>query len=494
MNLLNKGLAVIGLSKIAPVNVEEVPKNTKVTSYPNIIQKFRTREDIRKLENAIDLSENLTNYNREDLHRIYARVMDDPKLSSQWETRKLKTLDKEFRVIVGDEEDEDLTKVLEAGWFMDYVSKILDAKMYGFTLVEFGAVDNDKFVAWRDETTQLIHDPVTLVDRDYVKPEKGIVTRQPGDFTGLDITDEEHEDWLIMEGGSTPGMLRKIARYALFKDNVLGNWSEWAEVFGMDIIIGKTEKQAANRTKFATALRDLGSNATGLFDQDDEIEFIGTNRSDAYKVYMELAMYVDEQIANLIFGQNVVSNNTGQVVGNVGENISNLYGDVDAKFIARNVNDKLFPLMVKHGWKLENAVFEWDNTEQMNLTQKSEIDLKVSQMGQTIDPEYIEDTYGTKLIVPEADESDNPEQAKAQAQLKGSVGGVQGIIQMQQSVAQGLTTKEAAIATLVEIYGIDKATATSIIGNPQKQSPVEPKPVPNISNAIKDFYKGVQDL
>jgi len=323
--------------------------------------------------------------------------MDDPMLKSQWETRKLKTIDKEFRVTINDEENDEATAIFETGWFMDYMSKMLDSKMYGFTLVEFGAVEDNKFVNWRT-SDGIIRDPVQVIDRDYVKPELGIVTRQPGDRTGIDFTDQMIRDWLIFEGSACYGLLRKIARYMLFKENVLGNWSEWSEVFGMDVRIGKTSAQGDERRKFVKALRDLGANGNGVFDEDDVVEYVGVNRTDAYKVYMEFAAYIDEQIAKLIMGQDVVSNNTGQVVGTVGENISNLYGDTDAKFIQRNVNDKLIPLMIDLGFTgLDNALFEWDTTEQIDLIEKSQVDLRIAQMGFNLDPEYIEDTYGAKL-------------------------------------------------------------------------------------------------
>jgi hypothetical protein len=57
-------------------------------------------------------------------------------------------------------------------------------------------------------------------------------------------------------------------------------------------------------------------------------------------------------------------------------------------------------------------------------------------------------------------------QAEAQANLKGSVGGVQGILEIQVSVAQGLTQRSAALALLREIYGIEGAKAEEILGNP----------------------------
>jgi hypothetical protein len=54
--------------------------------------------------------------------------------------------------------------------------------------------------------------------------------------------------------------------------------------------------------------------------------------------------------------------------------------------------------------------------------------------------------------------------AEAQANLRGSVGGVQGILAIQQGVASGVTSPSAAIATMIEIYGFDEATARTVLG------------------------------
>ena len=54
--------------------------------------------------------------------------------------------------------------------------------------------------------------------------------------------------------------------------------------------------------------------------------------------------------------------------------------------------------------------------------------------------------------------------AIAQANLRGSVGGVQGILSIQQSVASGITSVNSAVTTMIEIYGFDNATARSILG------------------------------
>jgi len=56
---------------------------------------------------------------------------------------------------------------------------------------------------------------------------------------------------------------------------------------------------------------------------------------------------------------------------------------------------------------------------------------------------------------------------EAQANLKGTVGGVQGILEIQSSVSKGITDRSAAIALLREIYGFSDVQAAAIIGNPK---------------------------
>lgn len=71
-------------------------------------------------------------------------------------------------------------------------------------------------------------------------------------------------------------------------------------------------------------------------------------------------------------------------------------------------------------------------------------------------------------VVP-GSESDTPVdvELEAKARLKGSVGGTQGILAIQTSVAQGVTQYEAAVALLYEIYGFEDATARKLLGSPK---------------------------
>jgi len=57
-------------------------------------------------------------------------------------------------------------------------------------------------------------------------------------------------------------------------------------------------------------------------------------------------------------------------------------------------------------------------------------------------------------------------EAEAKAKLKGTVGGVQGLIEINRAVAEGVMTEESAKTILREIYGFDDATINEIIQAP----------------------------
>jgi hypothetical protein len=67
-------------------------------------------------------------------------------------------------------------------------------------------------------------------------------------------------------------------------------------------------------------------------------------------------------------------------------------------------------------------------------------------------------------------------EAEAKAKLKGSVGGVQGILEIQKSVSEGITQYSAALVLLNEIYGFEEKTATAMLGS-EKSIPKQPAQV-----------------
>lgn len=396
---------------VASVEAKPDVRTKSPIKYIEEQQKIRTRQDLLKLRLAIEVAENVTSYDRSLLHDIFRDVENDPNLASNWESRKMKVKEKAFKVKnKAGEENAELTEHLEgATWFFDFIDKALDSRMWGFSLLEFGPLEKGNFLPYKVDNK--FYNPITSIDRDNVKPELGLITKRPSETEGLAFDDPDYSKYLMFVGEfRSYGLLMKLAKYVLFKDNALGNWSEWAEVFGMDKRVGYTDADGPDRTNFIRAIRDMAANAYGVFNSRDRIEFVGTQRTDAFRVYHELIKYVDSQTSKVVFGQDVVSNNTGQVVGEVGENIANMYGDADAKFIKTLVNTRLFPMMEELGFNWQGHTFDWDTTEKLSLPERAAIDALISRdMGKQHSDEYINKTYGTEVTqkeVPDMNTSD----------------------------------------------------------------------------------------
>lgn len=401
---------------LAPEQKPEERRNSPIR-YILDQQKLRTRQDLLKLRIAVDSAENRINYDRELLHNIFREIIKDANLSANWQSRKMKVLEKPFKVCnAAGEENEELTAILEAPWFFEWMEAALDSKLWGFSMIEFGPLDTatGNFLPYKIKSSYsnaiTFYNAITVIDRDNVKPELGIITSTPGQSTGIHFDDPKYSAYLMFVGDfRSHGILGDVAKYILFKDNALSNWSEWAEVFGMDKRIGYTAASGEDRKNFIKALRDIGSNAYGVFAERDKIEYLGTQRTDAFRVYHEFAKYIDEQVAKRIFGQDVVTNNTGRVVGTVGENIANMYGDNDARFIKSLVNTRLFPLMKNLGFNAwDGHYFKWDTTEKLSLKDRAEVDYKISQMGKEHSDDYINNTYGTEVVQKEVIDINNP--------------------------------------------------------------------------------------
>lgn len=68
---------------------------------------------------------------------------------------------------------------------------------------------------------------------------------------------------------------------------------------------------------------------------------------------------------------------------------------------------------------------------------------------------------------------------EAQANLRGSVGGVTGVLSIQTSVSQEITDYDSGLTMLQEIFGFSEEVAKKILGTPKKLAPGETAPINN---------------
>lgn len=139
--------------------------------------------------------------------------------------------------------------------------------------------------------------------------------------------------------------------------------------------------------------------------------------------------------------------------------------------------DELMTLMASNVIKKEDwAVHEYIDLAIDTLTENDEafLDLSRRQQRELVNiwvKNYLD--MNPKPVEVGDDGEEVPErtdiEAEARAKLKGSVGGTQGILQIQESVSRGITQYSAAVTLLKEIYGFDDKVAKAILGTPKKQ-------------------------
>jgi hypothetical protein len=106
----------------------------------------------------------------------------------------------------------------------------------------------------------------------------------------------------------------------------------------------------------------------------------------------------------------------------------------------------------------------WKNTNK----ERSIIEGILTEFYNRINPENKIEIKVIPLVEDKIDEdSALVEKQKAQATLKGSVGGVQALLEIQQAVSSGLADYESAIAIISEIYGISDELARKMLGTPK---------------------------
>ncbi|TXI14238.1 MAG: DUF935 family protein [Pedobacter sp.] len=291
---------------------------------------------------------------RNDLYALYQLAMSDAHLSSQINSRKIKTLGAPFSVIKGNTSSKELTELLKRPWFGDFMSLALDSIFYGHSLIEFGELVDGHFGS------------VHLIDRNLVIQEKGLVLIKVGDEKGFPYRDEPFNEYLIEIGSADQlGLLKDAVPEVIWKRNARSDWSVRSEKFGMPVVVIRTSSTDAKELDAKEMMASsIGSNGYAILHIDDQVEFHESQHSDAYQVYLEQARFCDEQLSKLILGQTGVSDKKSFVgAAQVHERLMNEYVERDMRWLENVINYQLFPFLISKGYALKDARFAFDEPD-----------------------------------------------------------------------------------------------------------------------------------
>lgn len=381
-------------------------RQTKNITYD--IGLFRVQQDVKRWRDALLFAENRHYPNRTEYYRTCKDVALDNHLSSCITQRKNAVLCRDLQLV--DKNgivNEEKTKLLTKDWFYRLLDHSLDSRYYGFSLLDLGPLIDDSFPF------------ITIVPRQYVRPELNIVVPTTGGFTGVQIDDPKYINWNIFIGDHFDlGLLVKAGPVVINKKAAMGFWAEYCEKFGMPIRIGKTQVQDdVLKSNMEQALKNMGKGFYGMIGIDDSIELLSSGQKGAEAVYNELIKTNNSELSKLILGQTGTTDEKSFVgSAEIHQGVANNIVESDITWLTNVLNEKVKDVLNFHGFGLEEFSFEFQYNESLSITEKSKIDAAfapyLNLSGLKFDKKYLEETYGMKLEEAEIEEAAVPVKKK----------------------------------------------------------------------------------
>ncbi|WP_314808570.1 DUF935 family protein [Capnocytophaga granulosa] len=320
----------------------------------NVVPKAmaRTRADVLTWKSALAMAENIDNPKLYPYYNLVKDMLLDAHTTSQIKNRKLKTLSANFSIkkANGETHTELTSQLQKSVWFGDIIGYILDSEYFGYTLIEL----NQQVATRGNDDVPFSDVEVTLVPRQNVIPQKGIILKDYTDDKGLDyLNASEYGTWLLDFGGvGDLGLINKAIPHILFSRFAQSCWSELCEIYGIPPRVMKTntrDRQAFNRAE--RMMTDMGAAAWFIIDETEQFEWATTGVPSTGEVYDGLIKLCRDNISLLIsgaiIGQDTKYGSKGKEVSS--QDMLQALVDADQTMVEQYMNDKVLPALYAIG-------------------------------------------------------------------------------------------------------------------------------------------------
>jgi hypothetical protein len=332
---------------------------------------------------------------RVQLYDMYDDALLDPHLSGVIEKRIMSITNHKLRFLNDNKEVEEVTDIIKGKGFRELLRNMMWAKMWGIGLEELTKDDFGNLVTYS-------------VPRKHIRPRtQQIVQEQFGaDGTGISYREGIYLNTCVEIG--TPndlGLLLKAVPFVLYKRGCWGDWSQYAEVFGMPTKIGRYNGyDDATRIALEAALNDAGSALSIVIPEEAKLEFLEskttTGSSDLYK---DLANACDDQLSILILGNTETtksSASSGYAQSSTHANQQEQIAEDDRAYIIGYLETEVRRVFKAMGLPMDGGEWQFEpEQEHVQLKDRVIIDTTLRNAGLPIDDDY----FYTKYSIPKPD-------------------------------------------------------------------------------------------
>lgn len=394
---------------LPPDRMSEEQTKHNLAGYVAPVQLQRIRQDIQTWREAVVEAENAWYPQRVKMQRLYLDTILNGHVTACMERRRDLTLLRDYALFTDGKENEKETELINQTWFRKFMSHVLDAQAFGYSLIALGDIERDRF------------DNLQLIKRQNVSPDRLNVTHFTYSITGAQFLEEPYKDWHIYASTVNEtamskcgyGYLYKCAVYEILNRNLLGYNGDFVEMFAQPYRVGKTMKtEGREREALENALQNMGSAGWAVIDPTDDIQFLETALGGSgYKSYESLELRNNAHISKIILGhEDAMKSTPGKLGSDQGGGDSALATalqakqSVDGAMIEVIVNEQLLPRMRSFGFNIsENTRFAFKNDAEMNRIRENEDETNrktaeiaqiMNNAGLVMDAKYFEERTG----------------------------------------------------------------------------------------------------
>lgn len=351
---MSKEIKLFGITlRKGSVALKAAPTDNARARAGSVIKKQTKREvsfQIADIKAALTLCKNAEMPDRSKLLQIYAYILKDAHLKSQLKTAKFKVLAEPFILYNGDTPDDATSLLFRKKWMSKIITYILEAEMYGFSVLELDGLDPATFnIA-----------SVEMIDREYISIEKQWVLIE-GNINGsyLPYADIMNDIDLLEFGEKDDfGCLLECSYNVIWKYYSRSDWSRGSEKFGMPILSIEADTNNDHELDAIEAkASSFGTDGYIVTQKGDVAKFIERTGARMHDIWLDNMKYCDEQISKNINGQ-TASSDVKAFAGaaQVQERTMDDFTFARLQNICDEVNEKLIPYLRLKGFNIPEGV------------------------------------------------------------------------------------------------------------------------------------------
>jgi hypothetical protein len=369
-------------------DVENSPEKGIIVQNLVIRPVVRQSSDIEKWRNAIRAAEAI-NPILIPLFDLYKDIELDGVLTDLIDKRKLGVTKTRLKFVDNDGKDVPaMVELMKKHAFRQLRKEIQEFKIYGHKVIE------------------LINDEqgfrIFPIPQKHVKRKQGLITYEQYGNDGIYYREKPASNFIFEVGKWDDfGLLMKAAQYVIYKRGGFGDWSQYAELFGMPFREAKYDGfNETVRKQLEMAMDQAGSANYAITPKDTEFKLHQTRDTQGGgELYNTLRKACNEELSILFLGQTETTAKTAGKLGGNDDTHEQTEDDInldDREDELAIFNEKIKPILANLGFPVDGGSFIHEpETKEVPVKDKVDNAIRLKkEAGLPIDDDYLYEMSG----------------------------------------------------------------------------------------------------